>query len=779
MADLSAEEMRERIRALEEQVYPESMSNPEEMPLGSAENPADPVHTEFVRLKEQAEDPGGEAGLRGLFIDSNGILKKVNQDGTTGTVSGAPSSAEFVLLSDNADIPNARTLSAGANVDTTDDGSSVTVGVVDGQGSGLDADTVQGSSPPFSTPKVQKTLEAITFRESVVSLSRLNGSITEAGGRVFADEYSVKDASYNTTEAIGGTGPDNIFDISWNDDGTKFYICNEDSGDFTSDIYTYTCSTAYDISTRDNGTEYNIDTNADKATGMSWGDNGTKFIVSDDDTAELHLYNCSTAYDLSTRSYQSTASVAEISNQSGVAWNDDGTKFFLVGTDGLVSYTMSSAYDIMTASVKTNTGNISGNGIVFSTNGLKMYVADEGNSEIVVYTLADPYDISTAERWDIMDTVDEGGPSGVAWNGDGSKIYTTVNVDQEVNSYDTPTNLPGKAVLGLPAPTQLFEWDFVTYQESPDGGSVTVDVVERPSKTATGPQSSTVGGVAYNGDGSKLYIVNVTDSVESYTLSTAYDPSTATAANSFSVASEDDYVQGIEWDNTGERMYVLGRGTDSIYEYSLSTAYDISTASLNQSGSVDAGVGYGTNDGPQGATWNDDGTELTIAYTDNSVRTFSLSTAYDVSTLSLEREDAFNLEAIYGVLWNDTGSKLFVTDNPGGEVVSYNCSTPYDITTRTRVDNFSTEDEDEFPRGLAWNADGSELTVSGRGTNRIYAYSLIADYSITETLISNVSRNEDISSLSDGWNRDVLVTFDGTEGTNSPALDYVAAAYTR
>jgi len=119
MPDLTAEEMRKRIRALEDQVYPDSMALPEGMPLGSPQDPSEPIHAEFVRLKEQAETPGGEAGLRGLFVDSDGFLQKVQQDGTTERVGGSRSAEEIedivgamaagVLLYDDAngqlDVP--------------------------------------------------------------------------------------------------------------------------------------------------------------------------------------------------------------------------------------------------------------------------------------------------------------------------------------------------------------------------------------------------------------------------------------------------------------------------------------------------------------------------------------------------------------------------------------------------------------------------------------------------------------------------------------------------
>jgi hypothetical protein len=45
------------------------------------------------------------------------------------------------------------------------------------------------------------------------------------------------------------------------------------------------------------------------------------------------------------------------------------------------------------------------------------------------------------------------------------------------------------------------------------------------------------------------------------------------------LASEDIEVQGLFFKPDGLLFYVLGRDTDKIYQYSMSTAWDMSTAS--------------------------------------------------------------------------------------------------------------------------------------------------------------------------------------------------------
>jgi len=77
-------------------------------------------------------------------------------------------------------------------------------------------------------------------------------------------------------------------------------------------------------------------------------------------------------------------------------------------------------------------------------------------------------------------------------------------------------------------------------------------------------------------------IGNTTDTVYEYTLSTAWDISTASYANnSFSTATQDTAMFSLFVFEDGTKMFTCGFGTDAIYQYSLSTAYDISTASYD------------------------------------------------------------------------------------------------------------------------------------------------------------------------------------------------------
>jgi len=88
-------------------------------------------------------------------------------------------------------------------------------------------------------------------------------------------------------------------------------------------------------------------------------------------------------------------------------------------------------------------------------------------------------------------------------------------------------------------------------------------------------------GCAYNTDGTSFYMVGRAGyKVYQYTLSTPFVVSTASATYSkqLSIVNEDTGPTGISFNYTGTRMYIIGQTYDQVFEYRLGTAWDIATA---------------------------------------------------------------------------------------------------------------------------------------------------------------------------------------------------------
>lgn len=206
---------------------------------------------------------------------------------------------------------------------------------------------------------------------------------------------------------------------------------------------------------------------------------------------------------------------------------------------------------------------------------------------------------------------------------------------------------------------------------------------------STSSQNTNMLGLAFNDDGTSMYTSGTTgnDTIYQYTLSTAWDLSTASyASKSFDVSTQVTTAYDVDFSGDGTSMYVMDNGTDTLYQYTLSTAWDVSTASY-ASKSFDVSS---QDDNPAGFTFNNDGTKLYVSGV-GSYNTFQydLSTAYDISTASYNNVFLFTgasgvdaFQSHRSLVFAEGGTKLFTLGTSGTDYINqFNLTTPYDIST--------------------------------------------------------------------------------------------------
>ncbi len=190
-------------------------------------------------------------------------------------------------------------------------------------------------------------------------------------------------------------------------------------------------------------------------------------------------------------------------------------------------------------------------------------------------------------------------------------------------------------------------------------------------------------GVAIHDNGTKLYVYehDGTEEVHSYSLSTAYDLSTASTENSLDVSARDSSPQGIDFGDGGSKMYLVGNGSDDAYEYDLSTEWDISTASFNQSADISSGTST-----PEGISVTDGGSKMFIT-TGNDAHRFDLSTDWDVSTASSPTGTSLDLNYLdpprASIGFNPDGTKAYWLAAENIAFVEFELSTEYDLSSRS------------------------------------------------------------------------------------------------
>ncbi|MFT7507291.1 MAG: hypothetical protein ACI92I_000434, partial [Acidimicrobiales bacterium] len=256
-----------------------------------------------------------------------------------------------------------------------------------------------------------------------------------------------------------------------------------------------------------------------------------------------------------------------------------------------------------------------------------------------------------------------------------------------------------------------------------EDGSFDVSIGTFTDLFSVSAQEDNPSGMAFNNDGTKLYVVGKTgDDINEYDLSSAYDVSTGSYVDNFSVSAQEATPEGMAFNNDGTKLYVVGNTGDDINEYDLSSAYDVSTGSYVDNFSVSAQETI-----PIGMAFNNDGTKLyVIGTTGDDINEYNLSPAYDVSTGIYV--DSFDVSAQdsapQDMAFNNDGTKLYVLGSTGDDINEYDLFSAYDVSTGSYVDNFSVSAQETAPLGMAFNNDGTKLYVIGQTGDDINEYDI-------------------------------------------------------
>jgi uncharacterized protein YhjY with autotransporter beta-barrel domain len=238
-------------------------------------------------------------------------------------------------------------------------------------------------------------------------------------------------------------------------------------------------------------------------------------------------------------------------------------------------------------------------------------------------------------------------------------------------------------------------------------------------------------GVTFNNDGTKMFVSgNTGNDVGEYSLTTAFDVSTATFVGRFEVVNQDNNPSDVAFNNDGTKMFVTGFTGDNVYEYTLSTGFDLtSTVSF-----VDSFDVSGQETEPGGLTFNNDGTKMfMVGENSKKVNEYTLTTPFDVSSASFV--DSFD---VVGQVWrprdvafNNDGTKMFVVGH-NDEVDEFILSTGFDLSsTITYVGAFNVSTQDDTPTGVTFNNDGTKMFVVGSGSDNVNEYTLSCAFKVT------------------------------------------------
>ena len=267
----------------------------------------------------------------------------------------------------------------------------------------------------------------------------------------------------------------------------------------------------------------------------------------------------------------------------GIATTAPAAKLNVAGNTILSNVDMLNAsYDSVSFSVAGE--ELTPAGLFFSPDGTRMYVIGFTGDDVNQYSLSTPWVVSSATFVTAFSIAgQETDPRGIFFRADGLKMYIVGRTNDTVYQY---------------ALTRPWTISTASYE------SISFSVTSQD----TDPR-----GVFFKPDGLTMYIIGIAnDDVYQYALSTAWNVSTATFTQAFSVSGQETTPQDFSFTGDGSRMFILGSSGDDVTVYNLTTPWDISTAATTGQFSIS---GQETN--PEGFYVKPDGTKFYIVGTTN------------------------------------------------------------------------------------------------------------------------------------------------------------------
>jgi DNA-binding beta-propeller fold protein YncE len=516
-------------------------------------------------------------------------------------------------------------------------------------------------------------------------------------------------------------------------DGTKLYVVGY-GGD---EVNEYSLSTAWDISTASFVQNFSILSQTNTPREIVFHPNGEKFWVVEITSDSVLQYNLSTAWDISTASYASVSFVftSQDSNPVNIFFALDGTRMFMLGdvTNTVYQYSLSTAYDVSTASYDSvsfsvgsqDTGVVS---MTFNADGTKMYTAGFGNNTIYQYSTgtATTLDLSTGSVFSHTPTANTtfafSNPPASGTASSATLKLTGANV---VTGYDLANASYDSVSLSVSTreadPRALFFKSdgtkmFVTgnssdaIQEYSLSTAWDLSTASHTTSFSVASQEGNPQGLFFKPDGTKFWITGNSNNVYQYSLTTAWDVSTASYDSiSFSTSGQAALPVGVAFKSDGTKMYIVDtQGTKNVYQYSLSNAWQVNSASYDSVSfsvsALDANI--------QDVTFNNDGTKMYIVGGDgNNIYQHSLSTAWDLSTASYDSISfSFSSQTLRssGAFFKPDGTKLYVSCITNNAVYQYTTGSSA-LATIT------------YPSSVVWSG-GITPTTPANGETDVYTF---------------------------------------------------------
>lgn len=314
---------------------------------------------------------------------------------------------------------------------------------------------------------------------------------------------------------------------------------------------------------------------------------------------------------------------------------------------------------------------------------------------------------------------------------------SSVNLPNSVTPRGTAISSDGTKFFAMNDQEQVFEYDLSTPFD--------ISTISYNSITTTLSEMGGTGrGMCISSNGTKLYGITTNDIIHQYSLGTAWDlTSISYDSKSFNLNGYDTLAVCIVVSGDGSKLYYGGDTTDTIYQFSLSTPFDIGSVTYDNV-SINMSSLWGETSLDTFA-FNSDGTKFYVYGSEkDDLVEFFLSTAWDLDTAVLTG---------HWMDYDTISSPVALTISPQNNYMYINQATPEIFPVKLGTGNLAhfvnrtynfTESSTDSTYALCVSRDGT-LVFRGVGSN-VYKYVTPNAWVFSELTLANTYATTSLTS---------------------------------
>lgn len=443
--------------------------------------------------------------------------------------------------------------------------------------------------------------------------------------------------------------------------------------------------------------------------GIDFRDDGTRMYVMGDDNNLLYQYDIPIPWDLSSivsAPVSISLGITIIGNIFELVFGRDGDNFYVTVDNLVYQFPLPTPWDITSNVTNSsfNPGLSTAVGLAFKPQGDKMYIGEITTNTLHEYDLPTINDITTAVATGITLSGPAFGFDSIQFRSNGMQLFEVA----------------------------FASGDFIRYHLDEDWNISTTSYFSNQMVLA-GLNAPTA--INWKPDGTKFFILNLqtTLNINEFTALHPWNITNATSGPTFNFTF-DNQLRGMWWRQDGTRCYITDADTNKIYQLDVATPWTVSTITDPSISFTPVETTFIT-----GLYMREDGKKyyLTDDSTTNTIYEYDMITAWDITTSSYSG-NSINIATtqLTDVFFKRDGKMMYISELEFDKIQRFILSTPWDVSTATLLDFLDVNAQDDQPQGFfIQENNGKKLFMVGSVTDDIFSYDMSLEFN--NSLITN------------------------------------------